>query len=239
MEIAHDFSPTGDSDPVKGRLDQLEQQLALYQQALGHDLPNQMVALQGLARILEQEPGPDAGDLVTRLAVLARRTDENMRTLAKLGRLCRHAGTGERLDLAQLAREAATEAKVLFSGQPLEYHLQEDMPVVVASRALLYQVLLQLLRNAVQAAGERTVAVEIGGRRLETGGVEFWVRDTGRGMTGAQLNQARATLAGEAGAGAGLGLVLVRLAVAGWRGAVHVSSEPGQGTVVKILARTL
>ena len=36
-----------------------ERLLACYQQALGHDLPNKLVALQGIARLLEEELAED------------------------------------------------------------------------------------------------------------------------------------------------------------------------------------
>ena len=243
MEIGHDFNPAGDPDPMQGRLDQAERQLALYQKALGHDLPNQMVALQGLARMVELELGPaaapDALSFAGRLATLARQVDENMRALAALGRLCSHSGPLEKLDLGDLIREAAAEVKVLFAGRAVDYHLQDDMPIVTTTRAPLYQVLTQLLRNAMQAANAgRELAVEIGAHRVAPDGVEIRISDNGRGMSPFQLEQVRATLAGEPGGGTGLGLVLVRQVVAGWRGAVRIGSEPGRGTMVTLLART-
>ncbi len=243
MEIGHDFCPDGDTDPVRERFELLEMQRALYQKALGHDLPNRMVALQGLARMAEMELGPDAAPeacaLVGRLAEVARQVDESMRTLAALGRLCQKPGPVEALDLGELVHEAAVEAKVLFKGQAVDYHFQRDMPLATTTRAPLYHVVSQLLRNAFQATVPgRTLAVEIGARRVEAVGVEVHIRDDGRGMTALQLAQARATLAGEASGGAGFGLALVRQVVASWRGAVRIDSEPGRGTRVTILART-
>src|SRR3954462_5732568 len=113
MEISHDFCPGGNPDPERGRLDLLEMQLALYQKALGHDLPNRMVALQGLARLAELEPGPDTPARIGRLAELARQADENMRTLAELGCLCRKPRPLVTIKLGELVHEAAIEAKVL------------------------------------------------------------------------------------------------------------------------------
>ena len=163
-----------------------------------------------------------------------------MRSIAGLGRLCCQSGPLESLDLGELCHEAATEARVLFKGRPVEYHLQEVMPIVVTQRAPLYQVLSQLLRNSFQASRTgQTLVIEIGARRVETGGVELRIGDTGKGMSDFLLAQVRATITGESGGGSGLGLVLVRQVVAGWRGAVRIRSEPDQGTVVTILARTL
>ena len=41
------------------------------------------------------------------------------------------------------------------------------------------------------------------------------------------------------GSGPGLGLIWVRQIVTGWRGTVRIASEPGEGVLVTILARTL
>jgi signal transduction histidine kinase len=113
------------------------------------------------------------------------------------------------------------------------------MPVVKTAGAPVHRLLSQLLRNAFQAAvAGQPLVIDVGARRVETGGVEVRVGDNGRGMSESQLAQARATLAGEPGGSAGLGLVLVRQLVAGWCGAVRVRSGPGQGTVVTVLART-
>ncbi len=167
MEIAHDFSPDGDPDPEKVRLAQLELLLGLYQQALGHDLPNQMVILTAFLGIVETELEPDVAPesrgRIGQLAMQARQAGEYMRALAAVGRLGRQPGAVETLDLGELFREAAVEAKLLFKGQEVDYHLQQDMPLVTTSRAPLYQVVHQLLRNAFQAAvAGRSLVLEIG-----------------------------------------------------------------------------
>src|SRR5262245_65240084 len=69
---------------------------ACLRQALGHELPNQILAVQGLARVLEWEDGgrlSDAGkDYLRRLAAAAERVHGLVRTLAAVVR----PGTGGR-----------------------------------------------------------------------------------------------------------------------------------------------
>ncbi len=97
----------------------LERLLACYQQALGHDLPNRLVALQGLARLLAEElTGPlseDARACLERLVVLPRQMHEQVSALADLGRSVRQPGpvTALRLDelLAEVAREVSFQLK--------------------------------------------------------------------------------------------------------------------------------
>src|SRR5262249_52410211 len=138
----------------------------LCQQALGHDLPNQMVSLQGLARVLamelESSAAPEVRDLANRMANLARQADERMRRVAALGRLLRQEEQPQLLDLRELAREAVTAVKLLLKGHGVEYRFREGMPLVTGCRDSLYQILYQLLRNSLQGAvANRALIVEI------------------------------------------------------------------------------
>jgi two-component system sensor kinase FixL len=236
MEFAIDYlTPTPAADAAQA-LQQARDLLACFQNAVGHDLPNQLVAIQGLARMLVEMAGvgldEDGRALLTRLAALTVRADEQMRRLAALGRLCRELDQGvgspqEAIPLAEAVREALAEVKVVFSDRAVRYHVGEALPHLPVSRTALHQVLVQLLRNAVQAAAPgRAAEVEVTGETVE-GGKEFRVRDNGRGLS------VEVTHLGEPG-GPGLGLFLVRQVVARWRGRFHVCSQPGEGTTVGV-----
>lgn len=103
------------------------------------------------------------------------------------------------------------------------------------------QILTNLAVNAIKCtSGGR---VEIIASRLEQGGVEFQVRDTGFGMTPEQLRQAFEPFAqGENPAGqgrAGLGLTLVRDLTHALGGTLRAASAPGTGTEFSVLLPTL
>jgi signal transduction histidine kinase len=238
MDIHHDFGPDAADPTLPGR-ERRERLLACFQQALGHELPNQLVALQGLARMLDLEQGDrldaDGRGRLLRLADLARGADRLVRSLAEIGRLCRDPGPREAVCLAEAAREAAAEVNLLSPGQRVEYHFQEPSPVLTVSPRGLRHVLVQLIRNAAQAAVPgRALHVEVGGRR-ETAGVAWWVKDDGRGLSEAEAPNLFEPFVG--GDGAGLGLFLVRQVVAGWGGSVRVQSEPGRGATFTVFVR--
>jgi two-component system OmpR family sensor kinase len=220
------------------RAEQVEKLLDCFQKALGHELPNQLVALQGLARLLEAEKGSQLDEegraCLDRVASLAQRVGQLVRALADLDRLCRDPEPATAVSLAEAAGEAVAEVKVLYPGSLIEYHLQDRMPVVTLPRRALHQVLLQLLRNAAQAAvPSRPLRIDVGAR-TRSDGVVLWVADDGRGLTEMQMRQLFEPFAGSAG-GMGLGLFLVRQLVAAWGGAVCVYSEPGQGARFRVL----
>src|SRR5947209_6737970 len=92
--------------------------LAVFQQTVGHDLPNHLIAIQGLARVLELEEGerlsPAGRDLLARLAAAAQRAHEIVGTLAEIGRVGREVHATEFVALAELGREVAAELNQLF-----------------------------------------------------------------------------------------------------------------------------
>ena len=96
--------------------DRIDHLLALLQKALGHDLPNQLLAIQGLARQLEMDQterlDDEGKDYLCRLAAAARRTHDEVRGLADLVR-------------------AERSVKALLPGQAVEYHGRdsEEPPV--------------------------------------------------------------------------------------------------------------
>jgi signal transduction histidine kinase len=213
--------------------------LAGYQQALGHELPNHLVAMQGLARLVlaDQAAGtaPAGRELLERLADLAQRTDRLVRTLAEIGRLDRAPGLAEPVPLTEIVSEVVAEVKILFNRVAVEYIIPNHMPTVVVPRRGLYTVLHHLLRNAARAAQTNPAArVELGARQTPDG-LELWVADNGRGLSAAQQLHVFEPFHGDAASeGQGLGLFLVRQVVAGWNGSVRVHSEPGKGTTFTI-----
>src|SRR5947209_3860755 len=90
-----------------------ERLLACYQQALGHDLPNKLVALQGLARLLDQELAEqlsgEAREWLARILGLTREIDTQVRALADVGRSCKQMGLATKIDLAELWAEVGAE----------------------------------------------------------------------------------------------------------------------------------
>src|SRR5712691_8274059 len=90
-----------------------ERLFACYQQALGHDLPNKLVALQGLARLLDQELGGQlsgvAAECLQRVVGLTRQVHEQISALAELGRACRQTTLAGPSDLKTVWDEVNEE----------------------------------------------------------------------------------------------------------------------------------
>ncbi len=212
--------------------------LGAFQQALGHELPNRLVAIQGLARLLLVDQGDrldsSARDILERIADVAQETDRTVRGLAEVGRLERNPGPTEIVSLNEIVIEAVAEAKLLFNSHPVEYIIQESMPTVVVPRPGLYVVLQHLLKNAHRAVQTSSAArIEVRAR-LTPAGAELWIVDNGSGLSAAQQERLFEPSFAAAASGPGFNLFLVRQVVSGWGGSVRVFSEPNKGATFMI-----
>jgi signal transduction histidine kinase len=236
MERILDFSRAASADRDATGEGPAGRLLESLRHALAHDLPNQLLAVQGLARLVLEEQGerldPAGRELLERLAAAARRADESARSLADLVRLVRLAGHEEEVALAPVVREAAAGVNLFFPGSAIEYHVEDGLPSLRVSRFALHQLLVQLLRAAARTARPGTLLhVEVGAASTPEG-IEFWVADDGTGLSPDQVRQLSDLAPGGRGLTTGneLGLALVCQVVAGWGGSLRVRSRPDEGT---------
>jgi signal transduction histidine kinase len=236
-------SPPGpEADGLERECRRLEHLLAGYQLFLGHDLANQLVAIQGFARHLESEASelhPDAALLLTRLADLTRRADRHGRRLAEIGRLLRDRPYGHPVPLLEVVQEAVASVKAAprpgADGQTpaAVFEIAAPMPRVILSGKLMHLTLVELLHNALAALpADRPGRISVRAR-LDGDACVLTVRDNGRGF-----GEARLAGLGEQGQlspvtnARALGYFVILQAVARWRGRLVVDSEPGHGTTV-------
>jgi two-component system cell cycle sensor histidine kinase PleC len=122
----------------------------------------------------------------------------------------------------------------------LSMESKELMPAVRADARRLRQILINLLANAIKftkPAGSVVVAF----RRTADGGIAFDVRDSGPGMTAAEIDIAMQPF-GQVDSGhdrrhqgTGLGLPLARSLAELHGGSLQVDSQKGRGTTVTVL----
>ena len=130
--------------------------------------------------------------------------------------------------------------------EPFEVAIRDRQTEVLAIQGELTQILLNLIRNAVQAGAHRILIAVDRIRRDEPGavreaaGAKPWMRlrviDDGHGMNSAVAAQALDPYftTKPIGEGTGLGLAIVRSIVVGWSGDLEIHSEPERGTTVTL-----
>ncbi len=122
----------------------------------------------------------------------------------------------------------------------LSAKIEPDVPPLIADRTRLTEIFLNLLSNAIKFT-EFGGSITLEAGRAPNGGVAFVVRDTGAGMTTAEIEIAF-QLFGQVDAGlarrhegTGLGLPLARKLAELHGGSLVVESEKGHGTTVTVV----
>jgi signal transduction histidine kinase len=201
--------------------------LGVLEKALGHELPNVLVAVQGLARLLELEAGDclsaEGRAYLGRLVAGAARAHAQVATLAEVARLGQPDAPAEAVGLAEVVAEAIAEAKQLAPDRPAQYHVPQQTLTVSAPRPALRQALVRLLRRAA-AAGEGPRRVEVG---ASSAGTEAAIRVAYDGPAVPPEKVARLFEPFADAEDAGLDLFLVSQLASGWGGAVRFESAPG------------
>jgi len=204
---------------------------------LGHELNNSLAPIQSIAGSLEKlldqsEPPADwREDMRRGLAVIAARAEALSRFTSAYAKLAR---------LPQPRMEPVDVGTVVERVRGLETRLAVRLspgPAVTirADADQLEQLLINLLRNAVDAALETAGAVEAGWTR--TGGqppqLEVWVADEGPGLTNtANLFVPFFTTKPK---GSGIGLVLCRQIAEAHGGALSLENRPDRrGSIARL-----
>lgn len=112
------------------------------------------------------------------------------------------------------------------------------LPPVVADERSMRQIVLNLVSNAIKftdAGGQVIVSTAM----TDRGEVAFRVRDTGIGMTPEEVEAAlepfRQLATSRKRGGTGLGLPLTKALVEANKGALQISSQPSEGTLVEVI----
>jgi two-component system, sporulation sensor kinase E len=117
-------------------------------------------------------------------------------------------------------------------GLTLKARLARHLPVMMIDVMQIQQVLVNLIKNAMQAMTRG------GTLTLQTGatedGVWFSVGDTGGGIPQEQINRIFEPFYTTKKKGTGLGLMIVQRIVRGHGGRIEVESEVGRGTTFRV-----
>lgn len=207
---------------------------------VSHELRTPLTSIQGYTETLLENPGEDNHlrdflEIIRKNAARMSRLTEDLLTLARVE-------SGEqRFDVQEVsAEELLEDAFESFREVARSYgvDLQKENGVggrsVKADREAIHQVFSNLIENALKyaAAGKRVVL----GAREGAGGVEFYVRDFGPGISSEHLprlferfyrvDKARSRESG----GTGLGLAIAKHTVLAHEGTIRAESELNHGS---------
>jgi signal transduction histidine kinase len=209
---------------------------AHLRQALAHELPNRLVAIRGLLRLLELEEADrlsgDGRDQVRRLEAAAERTHALVLALADLVQALVSAEAPQEVPLASLVQEVAAELKQAHGEQTPALTYDILVPSVTVPPRQLRRVLVELMRQVSHSNLVNRAEVTIRAQEI-TAGIEILVESRGGCLSPDQLGRLFEPFAGE-GSDHRLGLVLARALVERWGGSLTVHGEPECRTVFTV-----
>ncbi len=167
-----------------------------------------------------------AGDIIRRLREFVARGDSERRT-ESLPKLIEDAST--------LALIGAKE-----NGIAVEFRLDPAADLVIADRIQIQQVLVNLIRNAIEVmaevSGHRALHIETRANADKT--VEISVADTGTGLAPEVARHLFQPFVTTKQKGMGLGLSICRTIVEAHGGKIWVDARPEGGTIFRFTLRT-
>jgi signal transduction histidine kinase len=203
--------------------------------AVAHEIRNPLSTIGGFARSIVRDPEEFERNQRNAQIIIDEvdRLEELLRGLLDFSR-------PERMRLEPMALQPViasvlewTENERSRSQATLDLDLPEDLPQVNLDANQFRQVLLNLIKNAVEAMPEGGV-IRIRGRATERG-VELTVSDSGAGIEEEDLQHIFDSFFTTKPTGTGLGLALVRKILDAHGATIEAYNAPGNGAVFTIV----
>ncbi|MES2680773.1 MAG: ATP-binding protein [Bacteroidota bacterium] len=216
------------------RLEALNSELEAYTYTVSHDLRAPLRALNGYSHILLEDFGdhiPAKGkkllDMISANALKMGKLIDSLLTLSYLGR---QDLMKNKVDMNALVKEIVNE--ISEKNEKTRFNISE-LPEVLADKALLRQVLVNLISNAVKYSGKKeTPVIEIG-YQSNDGSTIYYIKDNGAGFDMKYYDKLFGVFqrlhSSEEFEGTGAGLAIVERIITKHGGKIRAEAIPEEG----------
>lgn len=230
-------------EDLAAQLKRKAEELEGYVHTVSHDLRSPLVAVLGFARLLREDYAnrldADGARFLDRIEQGARTMDALVHDLLELSRIGNEARETHPVDATRVLRQLAAELKPRLESHDMTLTFENDAPPLACGASRLYQVLSNLLENAIRHAPAdretRPLTIEVTIDTLPDLH-RICVRDDGVGI--APENHARifevfqtigdrVRIDGQRSSG--MGLAIVKKIAESHGGSAWVESTPGGG----------
>lgn len=227
---------TAELETANRELGAANKELEAFSFSVSHDLRGPMRAISGFSHILLEdhaaELSNDAHHLLDMMMTSAREMNQLIDDLLRLSRLGRHTLVKERIDTLALVNRVIEDLRSETADREVEIRVGK-LPECSGDSALLKQVFVNLISNALKFTRKRERAViEIGCDRLGAEKVYF-VRDNGAGFDMQKAEKLFGDFqrfhSEQEFEGTGIGLSIVRRIVERHGGRVWAETEVDRG----------
>ena len=204
-----------------------------------HDLLEPLRTISGFAQLLRRrykgKLDGDADDFIEHCVTGTRRLHALIRDLLAYSRANNPELRYEEIDLNELIRELRMMLWASIEESKAEISC-DDLPVVYGNRHQFFQVLENLVANAIKFRDKNGIRIHVSGKTTDS----HWgitVRDDGPGIETQYLEkifEPFQRLHDRNYPGSGIGLALCRKIVERYQGTIWAESVPGHGTAVHL-----
>lgn len=214
------------------QLSEAERRAALGDMArqINHDIRNGIAPIRNTLRFLGQVAERNPAGLKHAFAERRESLGGGLSYLEELAG--QYARLRPSLALEPVDLNAVIRAAV--GGEALRMQLAADLPPVLAESIGLRRIVLNLVRNALEATPDLPQGVEVLTEASEARGARLIVRDQGPGIAPENHTRVFQAFHTTKNAGSGLGLAIVQRLSADYAGRISLASAPGAGTTISI-----
>lgn len=196
--------------------------------AIAHEIRNPLTGIRSAAQMIREHPEvlPDFIGMIEEEALKLNSLCDEFLEFAKPISL-----NLQEVDLATVVRSQMDLMKWEYEkkGVELRGDFTEDIPTIVIDSRRIGQVVLNLIRNALESSSAGSQVV------CRVNGAEFEIEDNGTGISPDDLERLFSPFFTTKSDGTGLGLCNARKVVDAHGGEISVESEVGKGTSFKIV----
>ena len=228
---------------IEDELARRAEELQHWVNAVSHDLRSPLVAVLGFARLLREDYADRLDEqglrFLRRIEEAGRTMESLVHDLLEFARIGRSEPKRVHVDPREVLLQLQAELKPRLEEAQVSLSLPEEPPLLWCDRTQLYQVLSNLVGNALDHMGpprQPLVEVEV---TQENGLQHLVVRDHGRGIDPVEherifeIFQTRG-IRSSGKRGTGIGLAVVRKIAEAHGGAAWVESRVGEGAAFHV-----
>ncbi|HZZ80859.1 MAG TPA: hypothetical protein VFE62_20320 [Gemmataceae bacterium] len=148
------------SDTPSGELVHADRWLKLMHKVCNHDLPNQLVVLQSLLKLMSLEEterlSEQGQEFLRRLQNASQHASSMVRFLKEMSGLATRAARSEPIALAELARELQGELQRRYPGRQFSFAWEWQTPKVTGDARIFAEALLEMYAGLTHADAQRS-----------------------------------------------------------------------------------
>jgi len=180
---------------------------------LQRDPPQVVEALKGTEKIIEA--GALASEIINRLRSLYKKAPPK-RELVSINEV-----------VGEMAGMMRGEAR--GHGVSIRTDLKDDLPMTVADRVQLQQVLMNLMLNGIEAMKDTGGVLTVKSQLREDGQIQISIRDTGPGLPVGEADQIFDAFFTTKPQGSGMGLAICKSIIESQGGRIWANGDGGRG----------